>query len=227
MITIPTTIIDDFLHNPEEVREWGLNLPYEPNNDYIYPGQRTKSLQHIHPIYYSYLMERIFTLFFPLKVDTPRTYYGDIFFHKTIEFEGDGWVHQDDNIFTFIIYLSPEDSKINRGTSFYKLNSFHPYHQSELNDKFIGLRYKHYRDGTLSEKEFYLKKQYENNRFSKILDINDRFNRFNAFSSELFHKNNNLYSSASPDRLTLIGFIYNLPPDSVFPISRSKKLSMY
>ena len=227
MITIPTTILDNFLDNPKKVREWGLSLPYESNNEYIYPGQRTKSLQHIHPIYYSHLIEKVFSLFFPLNIDAPRTYYGDIFFHKTTKFEGDGWIHQDSNIFTFIIYLSPEDLNINRGTSFYKLNSFHPYHQRELNDEFIDLRYKHYKNGTLSKEEFQLKTEYESNQFTKILDINDIFNRFTAFSSELFHKNNNLYSPISPDRLTLIGFIHNPPPNSIFPVTKAKKLPMF
>lgn len=225
MTTIPVTILDNFLDNPNFIRDWALSLKYEKAKHGNFPGGRSKCLSTLHPFFYDFLNKKILNLFFP---NTPVTWEAQTYFHLSKNIEKTGWIHQDNKQITSIIYLSPEDSNVNRGTSLYELkpNKIHAYNshkESTLNQHMPD----HYLTGNINEEVYNLKNNWENNTFNKILDIQDKFNRLICFDPYTLHANNNIISKSSKDRLTLITFINSISHPSNFPIPRSKQIPLF
>ena len=221
MLTVPITILDDFLNNPETIREFGLSLEYAPSATNNFPGKRTRCLSQIHSGFFNYLNHRILNLFFP---SIPKTWSSSMFFHLSKDLEKTGWIHQDSVQITSIIYLSPQSPKVNKGTSLYELkqNSIHPYNNQRdynLNND----RISHYSTNKIPLETYNNKTLWEENTFNKILDIPDKFNRLVCFDPYTYHANNNIKSEDSKDRLTLITFIKDISHPTNFPIPRSKR----
>jgi hypothetical protein len=220
MTTIPITILDDFLDNPDTIRNWGLSLPFESSDDGRWPGKRTECLSKIHPPFYNYINRKILSLFF----EDPVNYDGDLTFQLIEDYQGEGWVHQDSNVFTYIIYLSPEN-EINCGTSLYNLNSKKIHNKNTPDDdNLLSLTRHHHKTKLISPDIENIQKYNLNSNYIKTLDINDKFNRVLCFSAEKFHKANNFSNNTSP-RLTLIGFIHKISSSNL-PIIRSKQTIM-
>ena len=221
MITVPVTVLDDFLDNPNAIRNFALSLNYTQSPIGNYPGGRTECISQIHSPFYSYVSKKILNLFFPTELKTGTS---SMYFHLSKDTEGTGWIHQDNAQITSIIYLSPEDLEINRGTSLYKLkeNKFSPFNTPQENS-IVNYMPDHYLTGKIDEKTHRVKNNWEEITFDKILDIPDRFNRLICFDPATYHANNNIKSPNSPDRLTLITLFYKISHPSNFPIPRSKQ----
>jgi len=180
MTTVPISIVDDFLDNPDDIRKWALSLPYSRGDKY--PGQRTDHLANVHLPFYNFINDKVNNLFYSsnffgrdVKVNS------NLYFQRIDNFEGDGWVHQDWGVYTYIIYLTP-DTDINCGTSFYKLKSPNFYSYLDSNDyKVDNLRNEHHATGKISDHNKKLKKEFRDSRFEKTLDVNDRYNRLVVF----------------------------------------------
>tara|TARA_R110000803_G_scaffold174097_1_gene236721 strand:- start:9 stop:674 length:666 start_codon:yes stop_codon:yes gene_type:complete len=220
MTTIPVTILDNFFDNPDTLRDWGLSLEYKPDPEGRFPGKRTECLSLINTPLYEYLNAKVFSLFFENLIP----YECNLYFQLIEGYQGDGWIHQDSDVFTFIIYLSPEN-EINCGTSLYNLkpnvifpgNSFEGYN-------IVNLIRNHYKTKYLSPEIKNIKDQYHESAFNKTLDIKDKYNRLLCFSSELHHNSNDLTNNET-SRLTLIGFVRKLHTSNL-PIIRSKQTIM-
>lgn len=225
MTTVPITIVDDFFDNPDDIRDWGLSLPFGPI-DQRYPGVRTDEVANIHQPFYNFVNNKVNNLFFSSKfLGKEINIASKLFFQKIDNFEGEGWVHQDFAFYTFIVYLTPE-TDINCGTSLYKLKSpdFYPF-RTPQDYNVENLRFNHHKTGKISNSEMKLKKEYRDNRFDKTLDIKDKYNRLIVFPSQIHHSANYLSNNESA-RLTLIGFVEFLAADEPTPIDRSKKTLM-
>ena len=141
MIIVPVTILDNFLDNPDTIRDWGLSLPYTSSSEGRWPGKRTECLSIIHPPLFDYINRKVLSLFF----ENPLEYKCGLAFQLMEDYPGTGWVHQDGSLFTYIIYLSPEN-EINCGSSLYELkpNKIHNINSSkDLSDN--NLRNEHYK----------------------------------------------------------------------------------
>ena len=64
MITIPTTILDNFFDTPDTVKDWGLSLEYNSSPGGEWPGERSKPIHLIHPHFYKNVCNKVFSLFF-------------------------------------------------------------------------------------------------------------------------------------------------------------------
>lgn len=219
MTSIPISITDNFLQNPYNFKEWGLNLKYSSSPINNYPGKRTECLSKIHPFLYKNINEQILSLYFP---QIPEKWTAKTHFHliSPKDFKGTGWIHQDPNQITSIIYLSSNPNS-NEGTSLYELNfnRLHPY--NTLNDQQIPyLMRENYKNSSLSKEKQKFKDEWDVENFTKILDISSKFNRLLSFDPSTFHSNN---FTSSSERLTLISFI-----DNVFssPTIRSKQINI-
>ena len=220
MTTIPITILDDFLDNPDAIRDFALSLEFNSEPSGRWPGKRTNCLSSLHPYFYNYINKKILSLFFENTYNCKCSLYFQLIENHT----GDGWVHQDPDIFTYIIYLSPEN-KIDCGTSLYNLkyNKIHTVNSIEDYNN-LSLRKEYHRLKSLPSHIQKIKNQDCESNFNKILNVKDRYNRLLCFSSENHHSANNLSNNDSP-RLTLIGFIYDLSTYNL-PIIRSKQTLM-
>tara|TARA_R110000803_G_C11872071_1_gene308560 strand:- start:70 stop:747 length:678 start_codon:yes stop_codon:yes gene_type:complete len=221
MITVPVTILDNFLENPLALRKWALDLEYHSDTHGTFPGERTLPLKQLQPDFNQYVTSKIVNLFF----DDFHQIEVDGYFQNITNLPESGWVHQDHSLFTAIIYLSPSDPNINRGTSLYELNSTHFYStQNYPTDKKIWeLRRKQYLKGNLTLQEIELKNYYENQTFTQTLNIPDKFNRLIVFDAQQFHANNPCIPSITKDRLTLILFFKKIASKSLPSLVRSKK----
>ena len=214
MTIIPATIVDNFFDNPNSIVNWGLSLDYKSDPTNKWPGKRTENLKLIHPYFHDYVCNKVLSLFFENKVE----YDIALTFQLLENYQGKGWIHQDPGVFTFIIYLSEENPKIDCGTTLWSLN---PNLISPINSD------KDYYALTSRLEHHEIKKLDNNNQdlfyknHKKELLIPDKFNRLLAFSSDHLHSANNL-NNGSPFRLTLTGFVNKLNT-SKLPIIRSKQ----
>ena len=219
MTTIPLTIVDNFLSNPNTVSDWALNLKYNSSPNGEWPGKRTASLDLIHPYFYKNICKKVFSLFFE-KTDS-LDYHVQLYFQLIDNYPGKGWIHQDPNLFTFIIYLHKSNPKIDCGTTLWKLNSNLVNPINSKKDIFIeNQRLLHHKNENYSLE--YQEKQYKN--YTKEITIPDKYNRLIAFSSEQSHSANYFDNKLSP-RLTLIGFVWDISNPNL-PIIRSKQTPM-
>lgn len=220
MTTIPLTILDNFLDNPDAIRDFALSLELTPHPEGKWPGKRSKNISEIHPLFYNYINKKILNLFFEDSIE----FKCDLSFQLLEDYQGEGWIHQDPSIFTFIIYLSKED-EVNCGTSLYnlKLDKFHPINSSKDHD-FQTSRIDHHKTKFLPIDIQSQKSKYRESHFIKSIDIKDKYNRLLCFSSELFHSANT-FSNTKNSRLTLIGFV-NYISSCNLPIIRSKQTPM-
>jgi len=222
--TIPVTIVDDFLENPNSIRNWALSLPFDSDPNNRWPGKRTQELSTINPNLNRYLSNKILSLFYP-KIPLDYTITNN--FQLKEKFIGSGWIHQDSNPITCILYLSePKDSE-NEGTSMFKLkhNRYFPIESPEEGNLMMNYRSKHYKNNALSKEELDLKQEYENNAFEKTLSIPCKFNRLLCFDGTYWHSTNGSTKEIN-HRLTLVSFIYNLETDTQFPILRHKSVAL-
>ena len=227
MNNIPITIVDDFLDRPYELQKWALNLPFEHTG--VYPGKKTEQLQDINPRLFRYLSEKILSIFIPLyhgphKIDSTKFECSMCF--NLIESNGTGWIHQDPNLFTTILYLD-KDEDVNCGTNLYELNSneFFPILSKE-DDDLNEQRFFHHKTGKISKELELSKKEWENNKYKLSLSIPNKFNRLIGFSSEMFHAANYFQNSNSSSRLTLLCFFNFINSEFSLPIPRSKSIRM-
>ena len=201
MKAIPLTIVDNFFDNPDSIRKFSEELDFFTPTPQFHPGKRSKCLSEIHPTFYDYVNKKVFRLFFE-DVANVR-YKTSLYFQKIENYEGKGWIHQDDNLFTFMVYFHQPNPKINCGTSIWSLNS-DLIHSINSNEEFYhsSKRRDHYKTGKVTND--YQEKFHKN--FTEEISIPDKYNRLIAFSAEHPHSSNNFNPVGNP-RLFLIGFV--------------------
>ena len=226
MNLIPATILDNFLENPNEIRDWALSLDYsKSSSNGRYPGKRTKLLENINPPFHQYVTKKIISIF-----ADPNKVIGESSssFQLITNYEGNGWIHQDtDSQITAILYLSKE-SKINCGTSLYEIKSPNIFNLTPERKAYIKDRENHHSTGKIPSNILKQKNEFENNNFNKTLDIKDKFNRIFCFSSNHYHAANFFSPNNGEDRLTYISFIHNLHTldgSPFFPTMRTQNIS--
>jgi hypothetical protein len=201
MKSIPLTILDNFFDNPDSIRKFSEELEFFTPDIQFFPGKRTNCLSEIHPPFFNYVNKKVFNLFFENVLDIQ--YVSNLYFQKIENYEGKGWIHQDPNLFTFMIYFHKPNPEINCGTSIWSLNSnlIHTINNNEeISDS--DKRRDHYKTGKVPK--FHQEKHHKN--FTQEISIPDKYNRLIAFSAEQFHSSNNLNPLKNP-RLFLIGFV--------------------
>ena len=221
---LPYTIYDNFLRNPDTIKNWALTLNYTSPPVPIFPGKRTECLSKINPSFFHHYNSKILSLFF--SNDVNYEFNAITQFHLSKDIEEKGWIHQDPAIFTALLYLSDEDPNVNRGTSLYEMKP--DVVPGEANFDFLNsIKYEQYGTGKIDKEKNKIKEDYENNNFNKILDIKDKYNRIFCFDSsgEIFHSSNNHSSPSSKERLTLITFINEVRTNEMFPIVKSRRQS--
>jgi hypothetical protein len=219
MNIIPLTVVDNFLDNPNSIKKWALSLEYKSEPSGEWPGKRSEPLHLIHPYFYNNICKKVFSLFF--EKTNNLNYQVNLHFQLIENYQGKGWIHQDPNIFTFIIYLHESNPQIDCGTTLWSLNPnlIHPINSEK--DVFIeDQRLSHHKNENYSLE--HQEKQYRN--YTKEISIRDKYNRLIAFSSDHFHSANYLNNKLS-SRLTLIGFVWNISNPNL-PIIRNKRVPM-
>jgi len=215
MNIIPLTIVDNFLDNPNMMRELASSLPYSKDPEGEWPGVRSDSLYNIDKEIFDLLTKKFFSLFFDIKNIGWRV---EARFQKVSKEYGNGWAHTDVGpIITGIIYLDPNPVQDSGTTILEKkqLNS-----NSVINSVQID-KVKFYQ-GELSKENAEISREQNNNNFSSSITVQAKYNRLLAFDSHLVHTANKFYGEDTSERLTLVFFVFDLNTSKT-PIYRSKQ----
>ena len=198
----PISVVDNFLDNPNIIKEWGLTLDYQPHPEGVYPGKRTKNLREINDKFCWEFSQKILSLFY--SSPPPQNYNLQLYFDITEKNKyEEGWIHRDPADISFILYLN-QDTKINCGTTLYNLKSNHISFPDQTN--YLKLKSQDFLNQSISEEGRKARKDYNSN-FDKILDIPSIYNRLFIFPSTHPHSANKLDTGTEEDRYILVGYI--------------------
>jgi hypothetical protein len=208
---IPTSVVDNFFNNPNQVVEFANQQEYFVASDNSWPGKRTKCISTINYNFYDLVVKKIIALYYPEK--HTFNYRADMYFQKVAKSAIEGWVHSDvaQAIVTGIVYLN-EEYKSNAGTSIYetaKLGAM-PIHKDKK-EQFI--------KGDIADVDSYRKEN--NEQFEEVIALRNKYNRMVAFDAHQYHAAQSF--SDIDERLTLIVFLRQLDVDA-YPIQRCLQL---
>ena len=219
MIKIPTTIIDDFFDNPDQVREFGLGLEYKKDPKGYWPGTRTEPIHELDPGLFGLICKKIISMYYDLNEVSEINWVAKCVFQKVDKSYRSGWIHTDQpTVFSNIIYLNKNPS-INSGTSIYKLKNNIIVPNIEPNDHKI----KAYKD-LISIEDSEKKRKENNDQYVEVVRVHNEYNRILSFDSNLPHAAHDFFGEDDEEpRLTLNVFFNELRVTRT-PIDRVKTI---
>jgi hypothetical protein len=207
-IFFPTTIVDGFFEQPDEVRKFALAQEYYVSDNNAYPGKRTKPLHVINPILFHGIAKKITNLFYQENI------YPDFVCEATFHSVGgqyeSGWIHKDSDIITALVYLTPNNYQ---GTSLYRKKDYFSNHSEWIADKVES--YKNLTSNSDSLKN-------NNAMYEETMNVKGLYNRMFLFDSNIYHGAHDFFGNELDNsRLTIIAFFKKLSFNgSAFPIPR-------
>jgi len=219
MNIIPVSIVDNFLPNPDKIREWALTLNYKPDPQGHWPGTRSDEISNINRPFYDFFCKRYFSLFWDVRND-PLTWDSNLGFQKTTKDYGSGWVHSDGQIsqLTAIVYLNPNPAP-NSGTSIMKLKDPTVLPKPEWHDakrrQILGER---------NNPELAKIQEQANSIYEESIRVNNVYNRLITFDAHMHHAAHDyLGGKDNEERLTLVMFVNRIVTPRG-PIIRSQSI---
>lgn len=195
----PTICVDDFFPNHKEVVKFANSLNYTPAAGGEWPGTRTEPLHSVDNDFFTYATSKMVATLYPHQW-REMTWRARSSFQKIDgSWQGQGWVHQDLEEVSCIIYLEGDE---NCGTSLYKQNSHTSLKFDNQEDKKLQNKNPH----RLTNKEFKKACEENNERFTKTVSFESIPNRCIMFDSSQFHAVNNFNNHKKGNRLTMITF---------------------
>lgn len=212
-VNFPTTIIDGFFENPDQIREYGLNeISKHQIRDETYPGVRSRYLNDINPDLFNSICEKMLRLFFNYR--EPIRWNAMMQFQLINKNYGSGWVHRDSlGIATSIIYLTPNAKNI--GTSIYE--NKYPFAEKAFHDQIEFKRNCFINGG--SDEEMRNK---VNSNFNEVINVQGLYNRALFFDSHLLHAAHDFIGDdINSGRLTIVTLFKSIQfEDQLHPIPR-------
>lgn len=191
---IPITIIDDFFENPDMVVDFANSLTYKTDKDGNWPGKRTGPLHQIHPDFFDAFCRKMFSVYYD-TTDEWLKWSVKLYFQKIDRTYKEGWVHQDRELITTIIFLN-KDNNPNSGTSIMSKKVLIPKHPKGQETLAILDQ---------EAEETIAARNSINEQFEECISFRNKYNRFISFPSQLYHKAQTFDSV--DERLTLVGFV--------------------
>lgn len=197
---------DNFFKNPEYVLQLASQFEYEDasslGDDYRWTGQRTKCLSKLNYTFYNSVIAKVLQNYNYTKVNFKA---GLVFQKATQEYNG-GWVHRDNGIITFIIYLN-KNTNLEGGTSFYEPNK---NYSAEREIFLVSKKQESFKNiDSINKYEKY--RLENNNQYNETIRVNNVFNRLVSFEGNVPHGANSYieFDNNNP-RLTLVGFVESI-----------------
>jgi hypothetical protein len=222
MHTIPMTILDNFLDDPDKIRAWALQQQYFPAEDGRWPGLRSKPIHELDTPFFHLVCRKFFSQFYDVPNMKELSWDVSMNFQMVSKDYDSGWIHSDEEFsqITGIIYLSP-NANLNGGTSIYrnKSNLVQPIH---VNTNF--------------KKDSYLKKipiqeakknkEDHNWQYEETIRVSNVYNRLISFDSHMIHAAQDFFGEGEESRLTLVFFVQKLLVNNT-PIGRVRRMVTY
>ena len=183
---------DNFFEDPDKIVDFSKTLSFSKTNKVR--GVRSPCLHEINKNFFNYVNLKIINNIYPGLGSVE--FNASTFFQESIQDICDGWVHEDDNLITSIIYLTKKGTS---GTSVYKKKK--EYDLTLQPDK-----YEYFKNPESKNQEEILKKKNENNnKYRKTITFSGDYNRLVAFNGRTPHAAD--VNLNSENRLILISFI--------------------
>ena len=208
----PIIVIDDFLDDPDYVRDLALSVDYDPDTGGYYPGKRSDFIHNIDNRLFLHLGQKLFSIF----GSPPDSWVIEMQFQKTppqfpedeFDIRNRGWAHRDcpRTYFGGVIYLNKNPDP-NTGTNIYKCkNGFVQYlpNEGEIKRRFYKTTINGKSNDLLLDYDEY-KKEYDkfHEQLTVSLKVDNYYNRLVLFGGETPHGAN---SFGKEDRYTLVFF---------------------
>lgn len=202
----PTSCIDNFFRNPDNIREYALSLDYGTDGSGRWPGVRSEQLSDLNPKMYFNILKKYLNLWFdPVDVLNMEV-QADMMFQRVPSMNAGGWIHTDypsQNV--FMIYLN-KDEDLRNGTSIYRKTV---WDYSDTNDK-LWAKERFYKGEITEEESEKRRLEYNEIFFEKTIEFSNVYNRLICFDGHHHHGANGFSMENGEDRLFLICFIRNL-----------------
>ena len=200
----PTYSVLDFYKEPNKIVEFAESCTFYKEPNASYPGVRTACLSQVNKNLFDYSCRKVLSLIYGEREQ--YSYAAENRFQAIKKDDiGDtkeGWVHEDRNVLTAIIYLSKFS---NAGTSIMKPHvEFHAPDSQLTQDKI-----KIY-SGENKDKDFAEEVKNKNNQeYKELFRHNSEYNSMIAFDARLSHKANFDFDDDST-RMTQIIFFHEI-----------------
>lgn len=222
MHTIPLTILDNFLDDPDKIRAWALQQEYHPAEDGRWPGLRSKPIHELDTPFFHLVCRKFFSQFYDVQNMEELSWEVTMNFQMVPKDYVSGWIHSDEKLsqITGIIYLSP-NANLNGGTSIYrdKTNLVQPIivNNEFKNDSYLK---------KISIQEAKKHKEEHNSQYEETIRVSNIYNRLISFDSQLIHGAQDFFGEDDGSRLTLIFFVKKLFVNNT-PVSRVRRMITY
>ena len=223
MLNFPTTIIDDFFENVDDV----LNIAYsdkvdwKPAEDGSWPGIRSQKIVDIDSHFFHFYMKKFLNIYYTHEdiKEQDISFKSKSYFHRADPKVPSGYIHSDFPVCcTSLIYLT-RNADVRAGTSFYTKKDINEYN---FNGEWRENKLKYYSSQiTPEEAEPYIK--HNNSNFVKDTWVGYKFNRFLNFDSHIWHGVEDYNSNTDEERLTMVTFVDAITVDNK-PITRMRQI---
>lgn len=192
---------DNYLNNPTAVIDLADRLEYKHATEY--PGKRTDNLMASNDVevreFGKWFADRLSYNVFPgisMYEITVSFHINEVYEHSELN---SGWIHNDIGNLAGLVYLTPDESNLDSGTSM-----FNGYAE-ELPDDAEARRKFHFTGEVTPEYLTGFKRN--QTQFKETIRIGNQYNRLIAYDSKMFHRPNSFITSTGAPRLTLLFFI--------------------
>lgn len=206
MRNYPVTVVDDFLENPDLVRAWAESLEFH-TGDGAWPGKRSIPIDRLNNEVFRTIFLKLNALFYDL--DQCYMEWEDI----EMEFQmvepfaptkndprNEGWIHEDDAIYSGVIYLN-KDFPPGTGTSIY-MKKPHP----DWNNFGCEIKFPFYRGEEVDREEYIKSLKLNNGQYTESIRVENKFNRLILFEGGVSHGVPSFWTDKNEPRLTLVFF---------------------
>ena len=217
MNSIPITVVDDFIVPVKEIIDLANEVEYWPPEGEYWPGTRSKCLSELDYYLYDVIVRGVLKLFSSEEI---QRYEANIYFQKVPEEYGAGWVHQDTNLFSAVLYLN-ECENLEGGTTIYSIKAGEDRYNrlcSYSDSKKLLLQNQ--------DAQGYAKQGEEHNKmYLQDIVIPGKFNRLVCFDAQCYHAASSFNRGQKGDRLTLVLFFHKVMyKDKGLPLERLRRV---
>tara|TARA_B100000282_G_scaffold385_1_gene275 strand:+ start:20 stop:844 length:825 start_codon:yes stop_codon:yes gene_type:complete len=222
------TVVDNFFDNPDFIRQFGLSLPKQPDNQGRWPGKRSRPIHEINDQLSCSILLKVFSVYFDLSYQNVNWTSSKVYFQQISKYDNSkqsdkniGWIHTDtDESLAGLVYLNPKID-IDCGTSIHRIKDGERYEtfkrQYEKHDLYL--------NKNISDEEYSNGIKENNSHFEETINFGNVYNRLITYDANEYHKANNFFTEGE-DRLTLVFFVNGIDVDK-WPLDRVRDKNSY
>jgi len=194
---------NNFFNNPDKILTLAQQQEYTKSDRY--PGKRTINLLES-----TDTVTRDFAIFFAKKIALEVfpgicRFVTHISFHINEvyddEFANSGWIHNDDVRLAGLVYLNPNESNFDSGTSIFLKHGSQDFTTTDFSSR------KEFNTTSVVTDQYKEDLKLNHSNFEETIRIGNVYNRLIAYDSNLWHRPNTFKTTDGKLRTTLLFFI--------------------